>query len=32
MGVIDEELQRRIETADTTIQALRVALSKGGSS
>jgi hypothetical protein len=28
--VVNEELQRRIETADTTIQLLRVALSEGG--
>jgi len=26
----DEELQRRVETADTTMQSLRVALSEGG--
>ena len=28
--VVNEELQRRIETADTTMQSLRVALSEGG--
>jgi hypothetical protein len=28
--VVNEELQRRIETADTTMQSLRVALSESG--
>jgi len=28
--VVNEELQRRIETAGTTMQSLRVALSEGG--
>jgi hypothetical protein len=28
--VVNEELQRRVETADTTMQSLRVALSEGG--
>jgi len=28
--VVNEELQRRIETADSTMQLLRVALSEGG--
>jgi hypothetical protein len=28
--VVNEELQRRIETADTTMQSLRVAVSEGG--
>jgi len=32
MGVINEELQRRIETVDATTQALRVSLSKGRAS
>jgi len=32
MGMINEELQRRIETVDTTTQALRIALSKGRAS
>ena len=32
MGIINEELQQRIETADITIQSLRVALSKGSES
>ncbi|MDP9989988.1 hypothetical protein J2W28_000632 [Variovorax boronicumulans] len=32
MGMINEELQRRIETVDATTQALRVALSKGRAS
>lgn len=30
VGVVNEELQRRIEAADATAQSLRVALSKGG--
>ena len=30
MGLVNEELQRRITTADTTAQSLRVALSEGG--
>ncbi|MDQ0017857.1 hypothetical protein J2W23_006278 [Variovorax boronicumulans] len=30
IGLVNEELQRRIETAGTTIQSLRVALGKDG--
>lgn len=30
VGLVNEELRRRIETADTTMQLLRVALSEGG--
>lgn len=30
VGLINEELQRRIETANATVQSLRVALSDGG--
>jgi hypothetical protein len=29
VGLVNEELQRRIETADATMQALRIALSEG---
>ena len=30
VGLVNEELRRRIETADTTMQSLRVALCTGG--
>ena len=30
VGLVNEELRRRIETADTTMQSLRVALRAGG--
>lgn len=30
VGLVNEELLRRIETADATVQSLRVALSEGG--
>jgi hypothetical protein len=30
VGLVNEELRRRIETADTTMQSLRAALREGG--
>lgn len=30
VGLVNEELQRRIEATDATMQSLRVALSRGG--
>jgi len=30
VGLVNEELRRRIETADSTMQLLRIALSEGG--